>query len=660
MKQGYLPATFVEHHSSLARFARYFNYPYKPPPLATSFEATQFCTGYTDGKAVFLPQYVQLGSKSVDEWVYVHIMVHELQHIKAGSFDFNFSTLGGRQLFKELRHRRPVFKNKLKQWDSARIINKWKAEGEVVVADKKCKLSHYNAFLMHFRHEQGAHGLFNLLEDVRIEAIIEIQYPGLTEIGNIINRYRERLQPDAASLMPEELFMRAMQERLIGKEIAFDIPIEYQIVWQLIGPILDTCKWHAEIASVYDSAKSTLSIIDILEDQLNAFNFNKVMEQLENNTMVPAEDMMLRRQISQQNSRFNIANIPKASDFYKDSLPDNNGPYQSCDEWDEELEVLQYGASWMRQLPWKPQRPSNLSTNSSANNEISNFFSYNSPTANNASSEGINISLELLHDYLVDWKSGQPADQRVFIDDPNCPSFSQDFQITFVIDLTVSMAYAPVGSVSLLLMALRLIEVTASTLDQEQVSFRILGMHDTGRKQITCHVVKDFANPFDPNLLHSIHTQGLGGYRIGAILRALSSQITGDTRHLIVCITDAASHYTESRPDNAFHQIATTCCATCDKLANCWAEPIDAREGVRSPEEHPKCAETRLFKSIEYEISDIQHAIASNVHVTPLIVLLNGHADNPWSQAFPEHCLNISSPQDPTQLLEVIKNLVNV
>jgi hypothetical protein len=126
-------------------------------------------------------------------------------------------------------------------------------------------------------------------------------------------------------------------------------------------------------------------------------------------------------------------------------------------------------------------------------------------------------------------------------------------------------------------------------------------------------------------------------------------------RHLVILMTDAASHYLAPGYDRAGRQIVKTRCANCQARAHCPVEAKDARLTMRHSSAPPN-----IYYPTFYEMADLRDALAANPHVEPLLVLLDtGYAPRVLDRALgPGRWLTLLSGGDGRRLAREVRCLL--
>jgi hypothetical protein len=200
--------------------------------------------------------------------------------------------------------------------------------------------------------------------------------------------------------------------------------------------------------------------------------------------------------------------------------------------------------------------------------------------------------------------------------------------------------------------------LTADWLERSGVPVAVFGVHDHGRRPVDVYTVKDYRDPFRPERIASMHAVGVGGFRHGAAVRHLSARLSRERpggRHLIVLMTDTASHYLAPGYDRAGRQLARSRCASCQARGQCPVEAKDARLTMRNMTAPPN-----IYYPTSYEMADLKDALAANPHVELILALL----DTGYSAAVLDRALGhgrwvrLSSDKDDRHLVRELRRVM--
>lgn len=622
--------TFAVMHPLLEELSTIFAAGEQPLPLEQTKASLNSLTAFTDGKKIYLGDAVAISPhKSLNRLAYARLLLHEYLHPQLGHFDYSFRTPSGKEIWDQLKSRRAVFNDNRRAWSGMEMLKQLLAEGEYIPEGRRPFLPHLQAFLMHFNDDcqSGIHGLLNILLDVMVEKQLALDWPELGEIAEVIQQYETALRPDPRFMSPAQNFRTAIFDRAFGKESLSHVSSLYQSAFIEIAAMLDSYG-EGPVKTIYASVETTIQIVEIMERHLPTTLFTQGLSDFGQYVSVSIEEAAFRRELSAE--KFDpIQPGQKATyPFGDEQRPEGVGDwYDEFNAWENTTEEK---AVFVVEKPWKAFRsPYALSA-------VWNPRRFDMQPHSDAlfqqstySSEGVNLDLDRYHDFYVGVQTGVSADDRVFLDDIEQRASASEWAITFVVDLTVSMEavrskYSPVPPIAL---ALETIESLSFSLEQAGIPTAVWGVHDMGRRSVTLWQAKTFEQPFDPEVIRSMHAIGVGGARFGAVIRHASSiakKQLSDRQHMLVILTDAASHYqTIGIDDFLSKQIVSRTCSKCQIRPNCWVEPIDPRIDLRRKK--ASVPNLNLYYPTFYETADIQNAIKSSPNLTTIFVVSGTH-----------------------------------
>jgi hypothetical protein len=172
------------------------------------------------------------------------------------------------------------------------------------------------------------------------------------------------------------------------------------------------------------------------------------------------------------------------------------------------------------------------------------------------------------------------------------------------------------------------------------------------------YTVKDYRDPFRRERVASLHAVGVGGFRHGAVVRHLATRLSRERpggRHLIVLLTDAASHYLAPGYDRVGRRIVRSRCANCQLRGHCPVEAKDARLTMQKTTDSPN-----IYFPTFYEMADLKDALAAHPHVEPLFAVLDtGYAPRVLDKAVgPGRWLRLTSEQDGPRLVRELRRVM--
>ncbi len=582
-------------------------------------------TAWTDGAVVTLPDAVDLTPhRLLNEWAYLRLLAHEVEHLEAGTFTFRFDSPNGRTVWQRLAGRRSTFRSNREGWDGRQVLERLLRSGDALDGDFKPFLPHLVAFTLHFEDVKAVHGLFNLIEDVRVERSLAAKYPALGEVAGVLNDYETDLLPHPRFCTPAANFLRALHARAFGRRVPVHITRDYQMAMDRVGPILDAFR-TGSLGDVTSSVVTTLDVIEALEATLPPGGREEVGHELSLRVRVPLEDVAFRIAGAALDLDDFDPNKPHQKTPYQDlpePPPDGPGPFHKYPEFDVWERQRRVDAVYVQDKPWVPWRePHALTGESMAVAMVLPRIVRTGANAFRRRPEGIDLDLDRAYDAAVALHTGQPADDRLFR--VRRQGDAAPWTVSLVMDLSVSME-APRGGDEVdtpLRRAVRATSLATDWLERSGVPVAVFGVHDHGRRPVDIYAVKDYRDPFRRERVASLHAVGVGGFRHGASVRHLAAKLGRErsgSRHLIVLLTDAASHYLAPGYDRAGRQIAKSRCANCQARGRCPVEAKDVRLTMRNTTAPPN-----IYYPTFYEMADLKDALAANPHVEPLFALLD-------------------------------------
>lgn len=567
----------------------------------------------TDGQRIALPDRIALAEDlATNTYAYVRLLVHEAEHISSGSFEFSFATPRGRELWKRLEPRRGKFRDLWRDRKRPSLLG----------ADvQKMPLSHLTAFFEHFEPSALARMLYNLVEDMRVERNLARKYPGLAPVVKAIDCHvaSQRRAPPLESV--EANFIHALIDHARAVPPNRHILRELQPAFANACGLLDTFK-EGPTEEVADSLHTTLDLVEVFENDLPDSSSESIEQALVAGDLIDFERQAHRildrgrRQDEEERFRDTFPWRP-------DHTPDLPGTWREYPEYEAVRGSVRKRASRVREVPWDPIReaPGRLPTielpalTSATSEEVHALRGHRK-----SSPMGTKIDPFLAHAQLVSLRTGRPIRGVVFerVSRPKPRAM-----VSFVIDLSVSMEAERRSGGALVAPLSRATQLTnslASRLMAGGHDVGIFGAHDGGRRSVSLHVVQDWGQDAGAERVASLHALGAGGFRHGAAYRHLAwrgeEQRPGHP-HLIVLVTDNASHYAIPGFDRVTTELHRTRCPRCVHRHRCPIEPRDQKIFLDAGDE-----EVALWHPISHETADLAHAVSSNPEVTPYLISL--------------------------------------
>ncbi len=619
-------------------------------------------TAWTDAKVITLPDAIDLTPhRLLNEWAYLRLLAHEVEHLEAGTFAFRFDSPEGGSVWRRLAPRRETFQRNREGWDGRQVLERLLRSGDDLGGDFKPFLPHLVAFTFHFEDAKAAHGLFNLVEDVRVERSLATKYPALADVAGVLDDYETDLLPHPRFCTPAANFLRALHARAFGREVPAHVTRDYRAAMDRAGAVFDGFR-AAPLGDATSSVAATLDVIEALEATLPPGGSEEVGRELSLRVQVPLEDVAFRIAATVPNLDEFDPDKPHQKMPYQDlpePPPDGPGPFAKYPEFDVWERRRRADAVYVQDKPWVPWRePHALTGESVAVGMALPRIVRAGADAFRRRPDGFDLDLDRAYDAAVALQTGRSADDRLFR--VRRPEDTAAWNVSLVVDLSVSME-APRGgneSDTPLRRAVRAAALVADWLERSGLPVAVFGVHDHGRRPVDVYTVKDNRDPFRRERLASMHAVGVGGFRHGAVVRHLAARLGRERpggRHLIVLMTDAASHYLAPGYDRAGRQIAKSRCANCQARGRCPVEAKDARLTMRNTTAPPN-----IYFPTFYEMADLKDALAANPHVDPLFAVLDtGYAPGVLDKAVgPGRWVQVSNDQQVPLLIRVIRRVI--
>lgn len=573
---------------------------------------------YTDGRSITLPAAIAITPRRrLNIWLYVRLLVHEIGHMKVGSFGFRFDTPAGRRIWERLRPRRDRYRD----WRSRRL-----PDGMA----KRPRVPHVVQLFEHFPHPGVLRFLHNVVEDVRVEAWICRDWPELGRIARVLHDWEE-----AAAVFPRfcnarSNFLRALIARSLALPTWARPHTRHRDLFARLAARLDAFRDTALHATVYDATTLAIDLAEMLEEGLSPEDAGHLAAQ------VPAAWRLRFEEVIEALPELEKG-VPVAVDL---ETFDPNGPYARIEYPEGELRPLESGRpsypefdAWtggpvanvvqIEERPWVPW------TRRSGGDPPVPPPLVPLPAGGRArrlelTAECGEWDVDRLYDMVVAARAGTAGDDRVYRRWRRARGASR-WVVSLVIDQTMSMESdrPGYGTHTPLARACSILGQIGRWFDEAGMDFGIFGGWDTGPRPSTLYVHKDYAEPFDPAALETIHADSFGGFRFGGIVRHLSARVSREfpgRRHLVVLLTDATCHYVVAATQERMREIDfTETCRRCEQRPNCIGEP--PRHQLRSAESD--AGVPTLLLPTFYAMGDFTHAMESCPGTECLFVVLD-------------------------------------
>ncbi len=583
-------------------------------------------TAFTDGRRIHLPPRIAVSPHAeLNRWGFVRLLAHEAGHLADGTYRFSFRSPAGQRVWARLESRRETFQEARLRWNRDRIVERLEARGESVPATLRPQLTHLSAFFLHFRSPKAVHGLFNLVEDVRIERLLADRYPGLGLVAEVLSGYEAAQAPHPRLASAHANFVRALYDVAMGRVTGAFVGSAFQAAFVRAAALLERYR-REPVGAVETAVETTLSLAEILSEHLPREETVRVAALLGQSRSVDPDEVSVILELVREEEVDSDAWRPRRG---RNEASPPEGPRPNGErypEYDAGQERLRRDAVVVREVRLRAARGG--ARRGSAPVVAPIRPSGSSRRRPFPSSDGVDLDLARAYDWHVSRRLGREGDDRIF----RAPRRSDPgLAVSFVFDLSVSMeapraGLAPAEPLALGILAVRSL---ASALQGTDVTVGFFGAHDGGGRPVTFHVLKDHDEPQDTGVLDGLSTVGVGGFRIGTVLRHLdarSRRLPAGTRHVAVLVTDDASHYYGGGLDKMVGFVNRTHCSTCRSRGKCTVEPRTPSTSM------PSGSRSQVNLSFAYERADVCHARTRLRNVRPVFLLLGS--------AYPDTHLN--------------------
>ncbi len=538
---------------------------------------------YTDGRDIFLPARVAIFDRVArNELVYLRLLVHEALHLSEGSF----ATAAARSAF---------------GWVAEQLRARGLLGHELDVAAPPTLKTLTALF--------GEHGelffsLFNCVEDARVERRIPELLPAFAPVVELVDQAVRSLARPAVFEPLAVQVLRCLHAAVDGRA-AHGLPSTFARPFAAIEPKIRAFRALAAPA-LRDSIMLGTELCLWCIEHLGAAARAQVLQALQDRRPVSAKSSENyvdlpspgRRPPEQLRRGMNLDHVSR--------LEPADLVVPEYDFWQQRERELGASVSYE---PWDPQRAAVVGRAVRCEVAIGEARGRREATFR---SSGVRLDAKRFVRLLATRRAGGKLDARIF---RGRDLQRTDLHATVVVDLSVSMVHYRPDGVRPLERAIGLIEDLATRLG-DGAPLTILGCVDGGPERVRLFRIKERHEPLKRGVLDSLHGYSLGGFRVGAVLRALAQGAVDRTRVLL--ITDAGSHYV-TRGVRRVWRFERELCKTCPVPGSlCDLErsfPDQLWIGDRAS----------IFEPLEYEVADIRHALASTARVLDVHTTLLTH-----------------------------------
>jgi len=272
----------------------------------------------TEGTAVLLPELVEKYATKEENFAWYKVMAtHQAGHLEFGSFDFCFEKEAS--LFDDLR------------FELAQQVT------------RRYALTDQQRFFDLFNNRDLASDIFTVVEDGRVDYLLNQEYRGITREYGKIQNDALNARPSVESLPLKGIFLEIMIRISLGSTGGFPVPSVLHAPLRQASLILKQVQ--SSHATVEDSAEATLRLYQLFSQIPNRFASSDSWEVLDLNGNVKGPAM------------------PSASDIFQQfaERPDNETnvvPYTSPQEVEFRGEFKPEMVQWLLKLKAKGQQKS--------------------------------------------------------------------------------------------------------------------------------------------------------------------------------------------------------------------------------------------------------------------------------------------------------------
>ena len=245
----------------------------------------------TEGTAVYLPDHIELFENKADNFAIFKVYAtHQTAHIEFGSFGFSFRRAG--KVLPRRRHQRE---------------RERRAEGLV---EKKRWLTDMERYFDLFPERQMASDLFALVEDLRIDRRVQIEYSGIRASSKQVQGRELQQRPEVRTLPLRQAFIENLIRASLDGESSMEWPKPLESL--LANGVLTLRKLHDSESTVEDAAEATLILYELAEQVPNLPP--EALQDLDWETMTEEQLQDLERQ-AQQDAEEALEELPEGEEM---------------------------------------------------------------------------------------------------------------------------------------------------------------------------------------------------------------------------------------------------------------------------------------------------------------------------------------------------------
>ncbi|MYC31458.1 MAG: hypothetical protein F4X65_15445 [Chloroflexi bacterium] len=212
-------------------------------------------TATTDGTKVFLPPVVDHYQNKEQNFSWFKVVAtHQVAHLEFGSFDYDFDKPA--LLFDE--ERRYPLEREL----GAQQVNDDVLVGDLEADGQTRAYTDIGRFLSLFENRRLAFDLFTVLEDVRLDYRIKVEYPGIRQAAIDVQAQALSLRPEVEDLPLQEALIELLIRMSLDHFNNLPVPVDFQEEATMLARILQVLRDAS--ANVEDTAEATLRAYEII------------------------------------------------------------------------------------------------------------------------------------------------------------------------------------------------------------------------------------------------------------------------------------------------------------------------------------------------------------------------------------------------------------
>ncbi len=266
----------------------------------------------TEGTSVYLPDHIELFENKADNFAIFKVYAtHQTAHIEFGSFVFSFRRTG--KVLPRHRHQRE---------------RQRRAEGLV---EKKRWITDMERYFDLFSERQMASDLFALVEDLRIDRRVQLEYSGMRRSSKQVQERELQQRPEVRTLPLRQAFIENLIRASLDGEATMERPKPLESL--LNKGVLTLRKLHAPESTVEDAAEATLILYELAEQVPNLPP--ELLKDLDWESMTEEELQDLENQ-AQQGAEEAIEELPEGEEMPYESP----GPIEFRGDFKPELVQL--------------------------------------------------------------------------------------------------------------------------------------------------------------------------------------------------------------------------------------------------------------------------------------------------------------------------------